>query len=366
MGIKRGVVLNSRERFVNYVNGKSTDRIPFVSDGLWKETVVRWQNEGMEKDHDFGYDFTFEQSWGALGVNYGYLPPYCEDVIEDRGDTVLVTDRYGIKKLEFKNGSSMPMFVSFPLEDSEKDWPVLREKLSFNGCGRFAENWKSTAEQAVEKGIPITLGQSHLCGFFSLLREMAGDRCYYMFYDEPELVHEIMEFQKNRIIGYIETVTAQIAVDRLFIWEDMCYNHGPLISPETFKEFLLKPYTEVVNAAKKNKIPIVDVDSDGNTFKLMPLWLEAGINLFHPFEVAAGMDVNEVRKEFGTDFAIRGGVDKRPLAFGKDAIDAELDRLLPVIEKGRYIPHIDHSVPPNVSFENYLYYLEQLKAILGF
>ncbi len=86
---------------------------------------------------------------------------------------------------------------------------------------------------------------------------------------------------------------------------DMCCNHGSLISPDSFKEFLLKPYTEVVSFTKKKGIPVVDVDSDGNTFGLMPLWLEAGVNLFHPFEVAAGMDANLVRKEFGYDFAIR-------------------------------------------------------------
>jgi len=52
------------------------------------------------------------------------------------------------------------------------------------------------------------------------------------------------------------------------------------------------------------------------------------------------------------------------LAKGKKAIDEELERLHPLVEKGGYIPMVDHRVPPDVSFENYLYYIEKKKEIL--
>ena len=59
---------------------------------------------------------------------------------------------------------------------------------------------------------------------------------------------------------------------------------------------------------------------------------------------------------------ISGGIDKRILAQGKEAIDRELDRIMPVMKaRGGYIPTCDHGVPEEVSFENYLYYRKRIQ-----
>ena len=42
-------------------------------------------------------------------------------------------------------------------------------------------------------------------------------------------------------------------------------------------------------------------------------------------------------------------------------IIAELDRRLPLISEGGYLPSIDHSVPPDISFSNYMFYLENYR-----
>ncbi len=96
---------------------------------------------------------------------------------------------------------------------------------------------------------------------------------------------------------------------------------------------------------------------------LIPVWMDAGLNFLYPFEVQAGMDVLEVRRRYGRDLRIWGGVDKRALAQGPRAIDAELERLRPLIDEGGYIPHTDHSIPPDVSYANFRYYTRRIAEV---
>jgi uroporphyrinogen decarboxylase len=81
-------------------------------------------------------------------------------------------------------------------------------------------------------------------------------------------------------------------------------------------------------------------------------------------EVAAGCDVNRLRRKYPA-LGMMGGIDKRALALGRVAIDRELDRIAPAVEKGRYIPDLDHLIPNDVSWDNYCYYAERLKSLVG-
>ena len=101
-------------------------------------------------------------------------------------------------------------------------------------------------------------------------------------------------------------------------------------------------------------------NSDGDITSLIPVWLEAGINVLYPFEVQAGMDVVKVRQKYGRNLRMWGGIDKRVLAIGHEAIDKELERVEPLVREGGYIPSLDHSIPPDVSYSNYLYFMERL------
>jgi uroporphyrinogen decarboxylase len=96
---------------------------------------------------------------------------------------------------------------------------------------------------------------------------------------------------------------------------------------------------------------------------LIPVWLDAGLNFLYPFEVQAGMDVLAVRRKYGRGLRMWGGVDKRALAHGPRAIDAELARLKPLMDEGGFIPHTDHSIPPDVPFRNYCYFMEKLGEV---
>jgi uroporphyrinogen decarboxylase len=187
-----------------------------------------------------------------------------------------------------------------------------------------------------------------------------------MFYDDPNLMAEMMEYLADLFIKVLHRAVHEVDVDFALFWEDMCYKAGPLISPAMFREFLLPNYKKVTKFLVEHGVELSWVDCDGNIEALLPLWIEGGVIGHYPLEVASGMDAGKLRDEYGQSIVMWGNVDKRALAKGKEAIDAEIERLAPVVAKGGFIPLVDHGVPEDISYENYCYYLERRKQITGY
>ena len=126
---------------------------------------------------------------------------------------------------------------------------------------------------------------------------------------------------------------------------------------------MLPRYAELIAYCKSLGVKNIMVDTDGNCEKMIPLFLEAGVTSLQPFEVQAGMDVVQTREKYGDRLSIMGGLDKRVLTKGHNAIKKEVDRVLPFfIDSGKYIPCLDHSVPNDVEYDDFLYYLECIRA----
>ena len=64
------------------------------------------------------------------------------------------------------------------------------------------------------------------------------------------------------------------------------------------------------------------------------------------------------------EIAALGGMDKRAMAVDRAAMDAEIERVLPIVETGRLIPYPDHLIPSDVSWENYQYFVWRWKERL--
>jgi len=143
--------------------------------------------------------------------------------------------------------------------------------------------------------------------------------------------------------------------------EDICYNHGPLISPDMMREFLFPYYQQLITNLKSRQPDparhlYIQIDTDGHVSPVIPVYQEIGMDVMTPFEVASGCDVVEIGKRH-PDLVMFGGVDKRELAKGKDAIDRLVDSIFPAMRKrGGYIPTCDHGVPEEVPYKDYCYY----------
>lgn len=165
-------------------------------------------------------------------------------------------------------------------------------------------------------------------------------------------------------IELFSPILSKIKVEWFNMWEDMCYKTGPLISPDLFREFMLPAYKKFTGFLRDNGVANIIVDTDGNCWELIPLFLEGGVTGLFPMEVAAGMDIVEVRKSF-PKLQIIGGLDKRVLAQSKEDIDKELESKIPfMLKKGGYIPTGDHLIPPDVSLENFIYYRHRIEEII--
>jgi uroporphyrinogen decarboxylase len=183
------------------------------------------------------------------------------------------------------------------------------------------------------------------------------------FHTMPDLVHEIMDHMTDVYLTVWDKVVKEVRADSIHMWEDMCYRGGPLISPKMWEEFLGPNYRRIKAFAELHNIRVISVDTDGDPDRITPPMMKAGVNLLFPLEVAAGCDVNVWRDRYPT-LAFMGGIDKRALAQGPEAIDRELARIRPAMEKGRYIPDLDHVIPDDVSWENYVYYVKALKKMV--
>ncbi len=123
---------------------------------------------------------------------------------------------------------------------------------------------------------------------------------------------------------------------------------------------------EINDLLRSNGVDVIYLDSDGNLNELIPLWLECGINFHWPFEAVAGNDAVAIRKKYGKDLIIGGTIDKRALIKGKEAIREEVMSKVPfLLEQGGYFPSVDHLVPPDVTFENYCYYINLMREVAG-
>jgi uroporphyrinogen decarboxylase len=153
-----------------------------------------------------------------------------------------------------------------------------------------------------------------------------------------------------------------VTLDEVFLAEDICYNHGSLISPEMMAEFLLPYYQQLISDIKARNLDrsrrvFVQVDTDGFCDPVIPLYDAAiGLDNMSPFEVASGCDVVRTGREY-PNLLMSGGLDKRVLARSTQEIDRMVEGILPVMRaRGGYIPNIDHGTPSEVPYANYLHY----------
>jgi uroporphyrinogen decarboxylase len=194
-------------------------------------------------------------------------------------------------------------------------------------------------------------------GFFGPLRNLLGLKALCRaFHEDPDLVEKMMDQRLEVILAIVERVLEDAELDAFAFWEDMAYRDGPLLSPALFRQYMMPRYREVCRYVRSRGVGLVCVDSDGDINTLIPLWMKAGVNGVWPLEVQAGMDVVGLRSLYGRNLVMMGGIDKRVLTKGAEEIEAEVDRVWPVVESGGYLPHTDHSIPPDVPWDNFVHY----------
>jgi uroporphyrinogen decarboxylase len=257
----------------------------------------------------------------------------------------------------------MPKYLDHPVKDWAS-WREYKKRLDPDTPERWPKDWDAYVKETNERDAPTML---LLEGFFGVLREWTGlKRLLCLFYDDPRLVEDMMDQVLHLDLGIARRVVKDLRVDCVRFWEDMAFKNGPMISPAMFQKFMIPRYKEIIDFLHNHGIEILHVDSDGNINELLPLWMKMGVNFPYPLEVAAGMDAVALRKKYGRDIILSGGLDKRAFAKGRSAIREEVMAKVPFLtDTGGYFPGLDDSVPPNISLEDFRYFLNLLREIGG-
>jgi len=376
------------ERYYTFLTGQAADSIPDVEFGYWPQTVRRWLSEGLPRSlEEWWYSererisetdapevlnkklesfFGFDSAGEELLLRTHFNPGFPREVIGKDGDKTLMRDADGVVSERYLSGvteSSIPRFISFPVR-SRDDWKCMKKRYQADDPTRsFPEAEMHRIRSAAAAGRMISVGMQ---GFYGQLRNWMGfENLSLCLYDDPALVVDMAMSWAELCASQIHKLPAEIPIDCVGWWEDMASKNGPFVSPEQFRRFFLPAYKRVMEEARARGCALSLVDCDGNPEALIPLWLEAGVNIMFPLEVTEGVDHRSWRRKFGRNLLLRGGISKEAVAAGGVSLDREIERIRPMIDDGGYVPHLDHLAPPNISYQDYLAYLKMKRRAIG-
>jgi len=372
--------MNDRERYLETLLFGKPDRIPFSPGGPRESTLKAWHEQGLPEGANWlhyvmeriGLEPPSHGPRPGVWIRHTMIPEFEEKVLEEKENSLIVQDwkgniceiskRYDVSYLRYAKDFVTRRWIKCPVE-SWADWEAMQARYDPDDPARVPENLPELARQLKDRDYPIGIG---LHGPFWQLREWLGfEGLCMLFLDDPALVKDMVRFWTDYISRLLLRVLPYVAVDYVHISEDMAYKEKPMISPEMTREFLQPCYLRWHELLQEYGVPLFDVDSDGYVGTLIPVWIESGINVCDPMEVAAGNDIQVYRRQFGTQMAFQGGVDKRAIAKGGAALRAEMERIAPVVKSGGYIPGCDHGVPPDISLANFIEYCDLLAQLTG-
>jgi hypothetical protein len=385
--------MTNRARALAVLHYENYDRLPIVHFGFWHETLMKWQQEGHitaeeattwadgnPADQTIGAKLGFDFNWGCCyDPQPGLFPAFEEVVVETLPDGGRkVRDGEGVLVMKKDDAVSIPTELDHLLK-TRADWEthylprlqVTPERLQtskVNVSGRmtpFYEGGLAYLQAPEKRTEPVGL----YCGsLFGRLRNIVGlVELSYLQADQPEFYDEMLNVFGELTYTCVAQVLATGArFDFAHFWEDICYNAGPLVTPRLFRAKVGPHYRRITELLKQSDIDIVSLDCDGKIDALIPTWFENGVNTMFPIEVGTWQaSIAPWREKYGQGLRGVGGMNKTVFAYDYAAIDAEIERLKPLVALGGYLPCPDHRIAPDAKWENVRYYCEKMRKTFG-
>jgi Uroporphyrinogen decarboxylase (URO-D) len=374
--------MTPRQRFIETLTFGTPDRIPFVPGGPRESTLAAWHTQGLPKDvawfghllEVLGIDPAPMQTKARvdLGVDFRMIPQFEEKVLERRdghlvvqdwkGNICEISDAYDLTYLREAKDFVTRRWIRCPVETRDQ-WAEMAARYDVNAPGRFPRDFAERCHRLADRDYVLTVA---FPGPFWQMREWCSfEPLCVMMIESPEWVDAMAAAWTEFVSTVLERILAHIVPDIIHISEDMAYKEHAMISPAMVRRFCSPAYDRWTAQARAAGVPLVDVDSDGFIGELIPIWIDSGVNVCDPMEVAAGNDLAALRREHGRQMAFRGGIDKRAMAAGGEVIRRELARVAPVIRDGGYLPSCDHGVPADVSWPAFVDYSRRLAELTG-
>lgn len=270
----------------------------------------------------------------------------------------------GVTVVERDEAGSIPGEVEHLLKD-RKSWEKhYRSRLQWSAERIPWEELNRLPSQS-EQDHPIGLHCGSLWGRIRDITGLVG--LSYLMTDDPDLVEEMLDTTANLCYqGTKEVLEYYDGFDFVHFWEDICYRAGPLVNPTYFKNHVGPYYRKITQLTAEHGIHICSLDCDGKIDRLIPTWLENGVNTMFPIEVGVwDASIAPWREQYGRELRGIGGANKVVLARDYAAIRVEVERLRALVDLGGYIPCFDHRIPPDAKWENVQYYTDQMHKAFG-
>lgn len=359
--------MTPRERFHATFQYGEPDKVFLMSQWTFNDTRQRWLREGQPWDQHFNAYWGYDRM-EMIPLNAGLWPPFESKIVEQTAHWRITEDELGgVTKSWSDREIGMSQWIRYPVRDRET-WEKWRARMNPEAPNRYPEYWEDLKRCYKGRDYPLGI---HAGSYYGWIRNWVGmEHLALWYFDSPDLVHEMTEFIADFVLKHIGRALDEVPdLDYAVIWEDMAMKTGPLCSPQQFRDFMMEPLKRVTKVLNEYGIRIIMVDCDGNVDALIPLWLEANVNLVYPLEAASDCDPVAYRKQYGKDLLMIGGIDKRVLIEGcpKEGIEQEVMSKVPeLVKEGGFSPMVDHAVPPDVSFENFRYYMDLIHEVCTF
>ena len=323
--------MNNRQRFHQTMNFSSSDRILYFEEGIREGVLKQWYKQGLPKNQSL-FD-------------------------------IFPTDRFMEIQL---NIDPLPEIIKWPTSFKELD--LLGERWDPINSARFPSNWQNIVNDTRNNDKVIFLRVHR--GFFQSIGIFDWDRFYevmYMLLENPEIVIQMMSIYGDFLAKFFDKLLNELKVDAAIFSDPICSNEGPLISPEMYEKFALMSYRPMLDVLDKHAIRTKIIRTYANARILLPTLIKNGFNCLWACEANnKAMDYRELRREFGHELSLIGGIDLDALRKGKEAIKLEVNGKVPqLISEGGYIPLADGRIREEILYENYAYYRTLLEKVIN-
>ncbi len=323
----------------------------------------QWRRQGASQAEidmvAFDWDYVPVARCGAHTGPRGGRPA---ELIEETAEYRIERDYLGRTTKLIKGVATIALPLDFPVKTMD-DWRALKPLFAFHE-DRVDLDAARAARAAQQRGELVVAG---IGGAYDTLRELMGEELACVApYEQPELVHDVLDTLADTARRVLEPISRAVTIDQLSVHEDMAGKSGPLWGPRQITEFAAPYFRGVWDLLAERGTRIFEMDSDGNMNAILEPLMDAGLTAMHPMEPAAGVDVVQLRQQYGRRLAMRGGIDKHVLRQDKAAIRRELEyKLQPLMRQGGMVFGLDHRIPNGTPLENYRYYVDTGREILG-
>ncbi|MDP7399437.1 MAG: uroporphyrinogen decarboxylase family protein [Lentisphaeria bacterium] len=368
--------MTTRELWQDIMYYKGHDRMPVTHWDCWDEARDRWVEEGMPETpkielefyqhpvpicQEYSY-FNADPRWARVAIELELYPPFEEEIVEETDEYCIKRGPDGALQQRWKHKTGVPHHLDFALRGAA-EWEAFKERLQPDP-GRIPDHLDKQIAEAESSGLPIIISIASMMGW--IRNWMGVENMSYLMHDRRDIYADMVQTLADLTCWAIDVIIPRMNItpDMGYGWEDICGKSGPLLSPQVFKQCVTPGYTKIREKLESYGVKLLGIDSDGDVDPLAAAWLDAGVNVLFPLEIGTwNADPMVFRKKYGRELRIIGGLNKHALEEGREAIDAEIERRVPLMRDGGFIVLPDHYITPATSLADYKYYLDRIRTL---